>query len=202
MSTGFGVAWFDYDNDSWLDLFAANGAVTIMPALRGQPYPFQQRNQLFHNEAGKTLREINPANNPALQLAEVSRAAAFGDLDNDGDVDIVVANNNGLARLLLNENVTRNHWVAVELRGKQDNRQALGANVIVQAKGQPPLHRRVHTDGSYLSANDPRVHFGLGKATALESVIVEWPNGMRETFPDVKLDAMQMLQQGTGVSRK
>ena len=202
MSTGFGIGWLDYDNDSWLDLFAANGAVTIMPALRGQPYPFQQRNQLFHNEAGQTMREISPANNPALQLAEVSRAAAFGDVDNDGDVDIVVANNNGLARLLLNENVTRNHWLQLKLVGKQDNRQALGAKVIVQAKGQPPLHRRVHTDGSYLSANDPRVHFGLGKATALESVIVEWPNGMRETFPQVKLDAMNVLQQGTGVNRK
>ncbi len=202
MSTGFGVGWFDYDNDGWLDLFAVNGAVTIMPALRGQPFPFHQRNQLFHNEAGKTLREISPANIPALQLSEVSRAAAFGDLDNDGDVDCVVANNNGLARLLLNENALRNHWLQLKLVGKQDNRQALGAKVLVQVKGQPPLHRRVHTDGSYLSANDPRVHFGLGKAAAIETVMVEWPNGTRESFSPVRLDALKVLQQGTGVRRK
>lgn len=202
MSTGFGVAWFDYDNDGWLDLFAANGAVTIMPSLRGQPFPFHQRNQLFHNEAGKTMQEIQPTKNPALQLSEVSRAAAFGDVDNDGDVDIVVANNNGLARLLLNENKTANHWLQLKLVGKSDNRQALGAKVIVQAKGQPPLHRRVHTDGSYLSANDPRVHFGLGNATAIENVIVQWPNGTRENFPNVKLDALNVVSQGTGASRK
>jgi enediyne biosynthesis protein E4 len=202
LSTGFGVAWFDYDNDGWLDLFAANGAVTKMPSLRGQPFPFQQRNQLFHNEAGKTMREISAANSPALQLAEISRAAAFGDVDNDGDTDIVVANNNGLARLLLNENPTRNHWLQLKLIGKQDNRQAIGAKIIVQAKGHPPLHRRVHTDGSYLSANDPRVHFGFGKATVIESVIVTWPNGTRENFANVKLDALNVLEQGTGVRRK
>jgi hypothetical protein len=202
LSTGFGVAWLDYDNDGWLDLFAANGAVTMMPALRGQPYPFQQRNQLFHNEAGKTMKEISAANIPALQLAEVSRAAAFGDVDNDGDPDIVIANNNGLARLLLNENATRHHWLHVKLVGTQDNRQALGAKIIVQAKGHPPLHRRVQTDGSYLSANDPRVHFGLGKVTTIESVTVLWPNGTRESFSNVKLDALNVLQQGSGTSRK
>ncbi len=202
MSTGFGIGWLDYDNDGWLDLFAANGAVTKMPSLRGQPFPFQQRNQLFHNEAGKTMKEISSANLPALQLAEVSRAAAFGDVDNDGDVDILVANNNGLARLLLNENATQQHWLQLKLIGKQDNRQALGAKVMVQVTGQPPLLRRVHTDGSYLSANDPRVHFGLGKASALETVLVEWPNGTKESFSSVKLDRLNVLQQGTGVSRK
>jgi hypothetical protein len=202
MSTGFGVAWFDYDNDGWLDLFAANGAVTIMPSLRGQPYPFQQRNQLFHNEAGKTMKEISATNFPVLQLTEVSRAAAFGDIDNDGDTDIVIANNNGFARLLLNENATRNRWLQLKLVGKQDNRLALGAKINVQAKGRLTLHRRVHTDGSYLSANDPRVHFGLGNATVIENVIVTWPNGTRESFANVKLDALNVLQQGTGMSRK
>ncbi|MGH9855798.1 MAG: FG-GAP repeat domain-containing protein, partial [Blastocatellia bacterium] len=95
LSTGFGVAWFDYDNDGWLDLCAANGGVTLLPTLRGQPYPFHQRNQLFHNEGGRSFREMTNSAGPALQLSEVSRAAVFGDIDNDGDVDVLVTNNNG-----------------------------------------------------------------------------------------------------------
>jgi hypothetical protein len=198
MSTGFGVAWFDYDNDGWLDLFAANGAVTLMPTLRGQAYPFHQRNQLFHNEAGKGFKEISAATTPALQLSEVSRAAAFGDVDNDGDIDIVLSNNNGPARLLLNENRSRQHWLQIKLIGTQDNRQALGAKITLTRKGQLTLVRRVHTDGSYLSANDDRVHFGLGADAKVDAVTVEWPRGTRETWTQVKVDALNMLRQGTG----
>lgn len=197
MFTGFGVAWFDYDNDGWLDLFTANGAVTKMPSLRGQPFPFHQRNQLFHNEVGQSFREIKPAFVPALQLSEVSRAAAFGDIDNDGDVDCVVTNNNGLARLLLNESISRNHWVAFVLRSK-NNRSEFGSIIIVQAKGQIPLRRRVQTDGSYLSASDSRVFFGLGKAETLDSVIVLWPDRSRESFARVRLNQLNVLQQGQG----
>ena len=202
MSTGFGVAWLDYDNDGWLDLFAANGAVTLMPSLRGQPYPFHQRNQLFHNEAGRqagqrTFREITTEAGAALQLSEVSRAAAFGDIDNDGDVDVLVANNNGLARLLLNQNATKQHWLQVRLTGVKDNRDGLGARVAVIRKSGT-IWRRIHTDGSYLAANDPRVHFGLGKEMAIEAVGVIWPNGSREIWAKVKVDSLNVLKQGTG----
>lgn len=200
--TGFGVSWLDFDNDGWLDLFAANGAVTMLPALRGQPFPFQQRNQLLQNVVGKRFQEINAAGIPALQLSEVSRGVAVGDIDNDGDVDCVVSNNNGPARLLLNENATRHHWLGCQLIGKSDNGMAIGASVTVFRKGQPPLQRRVHTDGSYLSASDPRVHFGLGATTAIESVVVVWPNGERERFVSLKPDTLNLLRQGTGESTK
>lgn len=207
LSTGFGVSWLDYDNDGWLDLFAANGAVTLMPSLRGQPYPFHQRNQLFRNEVStatgrersgqRVFREITAEAGAALQLSEVSRAAAFGDVDNDGDVDVLVANNNGPARLLLNQSSRTNHWLQVKLTGVKDNRDGIGARVALIRKAGM-IWRRVHTDGSYLAANDPRAHFGLGKDAAIEGVGVVWPNGTRELWVNVKVDSLNQLKQGTG----
>ncbi len=197
--TGFGVEWFDYDNDGRLDLFAANGAVTIMETLRGNPYPFHQRNQLFHNEGeGKRFLEASAAAGPALLSSEVSRGAAFGDIDNDGDIDIVVSNNNGPTRLLLNEAGARSAWLMVRLEGVKDNRNGLGARVAVLRKGQKPLWRRAHMDGSYLSAHDPRVHFGLGSGTAIEAVEVYWPSGGKERWKNVKANSVITLRQNSG----
>ncbi len=208
LSTGFGVSWFDYDNDGWLDLFAANGAVTLMPSLRGQPYPFHQRNQLFHNESRGTaatsrervFREITTEAGAALQLSEVSRAAAFGDVDNDGDVDVLIANNNGPVRLLLNENLTKRHWLQVRLSGVKDNRDGIGARVAVIRKTGNLIWGRVHSDGSYLAANDLRVHFGLDKDATIEGVGVIWPNGSREVWTNIKTNSLNLLKQGTGKS--
>lgn len=184
LSTGFGVGWFDYDNDGWLDLFAANGAVTIVEKLKGEVYPYHQPNQLFHNESqGRRLREIAPAEEPVLKLSEVSRGAAFGDIDNDGDVDILISNNRGRARLLLNERRAATHWLGVRLQSTGPNRDGIGAVVTVQRAAAPSLVRLVHTDGSYLSANDSRLHFGLGGSRVVEKLVVRWPDG-REQIVD------------------
>lgn len=200
--TGFGTLWFDYDNDGRLDLFIANGEVRGIDSLRGKPFPYDQKNQLFHNE-GKIFRDVTAEAGPVFDLSEVSRGAAFGDIDNDGDIDIVVSNANGPVRLLLNQVGSRNHWLEVRLRGVTVNRDAYGARVALFRKGRPPLWRRVAADGSYLSANDPRVHFGLGtdaelRSAELESILVIWPNGSKEIWNVPKADSLINLLEGAG----
>ena len=198
--TGFGLGWFDLDNDGYLDLFVANGAVNILEELRGTPFPYHQKNQLFLNMAGQRFREITDEAGPALKLSDVSRGAAFGDIDNDGDIDVLVTNNNGPARLLLNQLKSSNHWLSVRLEGVKDNRSGIGARVGVLRQGQKILWRRAHSDGSYLCASDLRVHFGLGRDPSLEAVIVQWPNGTREAWNDIHADRFVTLRQGSGSS--
>jgi enediyne biosynthesis protein E4 len=198
--TGFGTEWFDYDNDGHLDLFIANGAVNRIGLLRSAPYPFGQPNLLFHNEGkGKKFRDVTAAAGPVFAISEVSRGAAFGDIDNDGAVDIVVANNNGPVRLLLNQNhsINRNHWLLVSLEATQGDRFAIGAKVEIRQRARMLL-RRAHTDSSYLSANDVRVHFGLGEDANIESLIVHWPSGHKEAWDKLKADQIVHIRQGTG----
>jgi hypothetical protein len=199
--TGFGTDWFDYDNDGRLDLFVANGAVTIIEALRGDPFPFRQRNQLLRSLGGGRFGDVTGEAGPGLQLSEVSRGAAFGDVDNDGDVDVLVTNNAGPVRLLLNESPRGPAWLQVRLEGQADNRQGLGARVGLVVKDGATVWRRAHTDGSYLSASDSRVHFGLSNLTGVASVVVEWPRGLREVWTGVRVNQIVSLKQGNGESR-
>ena len=196
--TGFGTDWIDYDNDGWPDLFVANGAVNIVEALRGQPSPYRMRNQLFHNTGDRRFEETSATAGPAFARAEVSRGAAFGDIDNDGDVDIVVTNNNGPVRLLLNQVGARNHWLQIRLDQRPGNRFGIGAWVGVERAGRPTLWRRVRTDGSYLSASDVRLHFGLGSSPDVGAVVVQWPDGGRERWTAVAADRLVTLRRGTG----
>ena len=198
-STGFGAGWFDYDNDGWLDLFIANGAVTIVEADRARAFPYAQRNQLFHNEGrGKRFRETSTVAGPAFQSAQVSRGVAFGDIDNDGAIDIVINNNNGPVQLLHHETVANRNWLIVKLESSETNRLGIGARVGVFRRGLDPLWRRVHTDGSYLSASDSRVHFGLGSHSDIEAVVVQWPDGSRERFEGIQVNRITLLRRGTG----
>lgn len=198
--TGFATQWLDYDNDGWLDLFIANGAVTITGSERGHnSLPYAQRKQLFHNEGrGKRFREVSHVAGPAFQIEEVSRGAAIGDIDNDGALDIVVANNNGPVRLLRNQASPRRHWLIVKLERPRFNRFAIGAKVGVVRAGQATRWRRVTGDSSYMSANDIRVHFGLGSDATIEAVLVVWPDLKKERFEGIRSDRIVTLRQGTG----
>ncbi len=197
--TAFGTAWFDVDNDGWLDLFVANGGVRTIPTLarKGDIYPLHQKNQLFVNLGNGRFEEITEKAGKIFTLSEVSRGAAFGDIDNDGDTDILVANNSGPARLLINNIGNNSHWLGLSVRNKI-GRDALGARIEIIRPDAPALWRRVRTDGSYASSNDPRVLVGLGTGTKVPKVRIYWPSGEVEVWEDLPTDRYSTLRRGEG----
>jgi hypothetical protein len=197
--TGFGTLFFDYDNDGWLDLLVVNGAVRLLPDLvrKGDPFPLGQPNQLFHNNGKGQFTEVSETAGEAFRLSEVSRGAAFGDLDNDGDMDVLVSNNNGQVRLFINQFGNRNHWLGLRLLGAKTNRDMLGAKVEIVVTPKRLISRRVRTDGSYCSSQDPRVLAGIGSATRVEAVRVSWPDGQQEEWKSLPVDRYLTLKEGT-----
>lgn len=184
--TGFGAGWLDFDSDGDLDLFIANGAVTLREELRGQPAPFRERNLLLRNSGRGVFDDVTAQAGDVLQLVEVTRGAAFGDLDNDGDVDIVITNNAGPARILENVSPPRS-WVGVELTGSgRSNRDGIGARITLVRRDGGTQTKRVHTDSSYCSASDKRVYFGLGETGQPERLDILWPDGVRQQVQPVE----------------
>ena len=198
--TGFGTAWFDIDNDGWLDTLTANGAVQTIEALRrvNDPFPLHQRKLLFRSLGNGRFDDVTARGGTAFDLSEVGRGAAFGDIDNDGDVDVLVANNNGQPRLLVNNIGNRNHWIGLRLVGRQTPRDMLGTRVGIVRQDGSTLWRRARSDGSYASANDPRVLVGLGQATRVSRVRVVWPDGISEEWSNVAVDRYTTLTEGGG----
>ena len=198
--TGFGTAFFDYDNDGWLDILVVNGAVKIIEALanRHDPYPLHQPNQLFRNRGDARFEEVTQQAGEAFAVSEVSRGAVFGDLDNDGDTDVVIVNNSGPARVLINEVGHTRHWLGLRLVDAQGRRDMLGAWVATYGPDQAVRWRRARTDGSYASSNDPRLLIGLGSAARVETLHVRWPGGHIEAWTNVTVDTYLRLQEGTG----
>jgi hypothetical protein len=198
--TGFGAAWLDFDNDGWLDLMAANGYVTQNLESLGpnNPFPLQQRNQVFRNRRTGGFEEVTRLAGKVFELEEVSRGAAFGDVDNDGDTDVLMANAAGAPRLLVNQVGSRRHWLGLRLVGRDTRRDMVGARVAVTPANGSTLWRRARADGSYASANDPRVLVGLGESTARLQVRVIWPSGRVDTWSDVPADRYTTLREGEG----
>jgi hypothetical protein len=202
--TGFGTLWFDYDNDGWLDLLVTNGAVRTLQDLarKGDPYPFSQPNQLFRNTGGGRFVDRSAEAGEAFNVPAVGRGAAFGDIDNDGDADVLVSNNNGRARLFLNEIGNRNHWLGVRLVSKYGNRDALGARLEFVLNNKKSLWRRVRTDGGYLSSQDPRVLVGLGGEGRVEVLKVYWPSGGTDQWKNLPVDQYLTLSEGASRQSK
>ncbi len=200
-STGFGAGYLDYDNDGRLDLFVANGSVQAQRdlLLAGDPHPLHQKNQLYRNLGDGGFVETSGSAGPAFQLAAVSRGAGFGDLDNDGDVDIVVSNNAGRPHLLIIQVGQSRGWLGlVVLTGESPGRDALGAWVEAVLADGTSLGRRVRTEGSYASARDPRVIFGLGDSAEVERLRVQWTDGRLEEWPATATGRYTTLRRGSG----
>ena len=203
--TGFGTAFFDYDNDGLPDIFIANGSVRLIRIIKrpgsnsplDERYPLGQLNQLFRNKGDETFEEVSDKAGEAFKLFEVSRGASFGDIDNDGDTDILVVNNSGKARLLLNQLGNKNHWLGLKLIGKDGKRDALGSKVEIIISEKNILRRRVRTDGSYSSAQDARVLVGLGKNEKIEKIRVTWASGKVEEWENLPIDKYIILKEGS-----
>jgi hypothetical protein len=197
--TGFGAAWFDYDNDSWLDLLAVNGSVSKLEAQAraNDPFPLRMASQLYRNLGNGRFEDVSARAGRVFSNQDVSRGAAFGDLDNDGDPDVVVGNAAGPLRLLLNNVVSGNHWLGMRLVNAAGH-VVTGARVAAQRPSGPALWRRSRADGSYASANDPRVLVGLGASAAPVSIRVQWPGGATESWSDLQVDRWTTVKQGTG----
>jgi hypothetical protein len=198
--TTFGAGFLDYDNDGALDIAAVNGAVThsVEARSRGEKFALQQRKQLFHNLGSAHFEDVTDRAGAAFATLDVGRGAAFGDVDNDGDTDIIVGNDSGPVRLLINGVGNTRHWVG--LRVVEGKRDALGARVVVTRADGRKIWRRARADGSYASANDPRVLVGLGDSRAPVAVRVIWPDGRSEDWSGVAPDTYTTLRQGSGTA--
>jgi len=193
--TRFGMALLDFDNDGRLDLYEANGRV----GLQGERFaddPYAEPNLLLRGVDGPGFVEVLPRGGTAAPIVRTSRAAAFGDIDNDGGLDILVANRDEAPTLLRNVVPARGHWLQAWVKDAR-GRDAVGARLTIHAGGRT-VRRDVRTAYSYLAANDPRVHVGLGAATRVEAIDVRWPDGATETFGPFDADRIVTIRKGTG----
>jgi len=177
--TGFGTGFLDIENDGDLDIFIANGEIEriVEQVNQGDTFPLKQKNQLFENNGLGRFTDITHKSGKSINKENVSRGAAFGDIDNDGDIDIIVMNSNEKAQLLINTKGHLKNWIGFDVYNDKYNRNAIGAVIeIIQTNGSKQI-RRVATDGSYASANDVRVLFGLGNDDSISSVNIKWLDG-------------------------
>ena len=196
---GWGTGFFDMDNDGWLDLFIANGHVyPQMDTIRGAA-PYREPMLLFRNRRDGTFEDVSTVLSTIPDASR--RGAAFGDLNNDGTVDVVVINTGQPPTLLLNETQSKNHRVLFRLVGTKSNKSAIGARVTVKA-GKLVQFSEVRAGGSYLSQNDPRLHFGLGAEAKLDEVEIRWPSGKIEILRTVPTDFIYTIVEGAGIQRK
>ena len=189
--SGWGAKWIDYDNDGWLDLFVAQGHVMDNIQLTEPTLHYLEPPLLLRNDQGR-FSNVSPQSGSIFTTPIAARGAAFGDLDNDGRVDVAINCNDGPAIILHNRGGNGNHWLILNLTGTASNRDAIGSKIrLVSDSGQQQT-RYVSTAGSYISASDKRVHFGLGSSKKIRLIEITWPSGIVQRLESVSAD--QILQ--------
>lgn len=196
---GWGTGFADFDNDGRVDLFVANGHVYPEMDRLGGRSTYRQRKQLFRNVGHGRFRDVTDETGGGLLIERSSRGAAFGDYDNDGDIDVLVINMNDRPTLLRNDSPPGNSWITLKLQGGSKDRDAVGARVWLEDGGSPQI-AEVRSGGSYLSHNDMRVHFGLGRRTDVTAIKIRWPDGVTERFENLRVNTIHVIRQGTGTS--
>jgi hypothetical protein len=194
---GWGAGIVDLDNDGHPDLFLVTGSVYPEIEQKVPAYPFRTPRLVFRNLGDGRFEELIDEAGPGVAAAHTSRGCAFGDFDNDGDMDVVVINMNEPPSLLRNDVTGGGHWLKVLLVGAQSNRSAIGARVTARYGGRIQA-QEVMAQASFYSANDRRLHFGLGPATAAD-LTIRWPTGATETVPNVAADHLVVIREGAGI---
>jgi hypothetical protein len=194
---GWGVGFIDLDRDGWRDLFLVNGHVYPEVEQLRTEAGYQQRKVVYRNLRNGRFEDVTERLGPPATTPKAGRGAAFGDLDNDGDIDIVVNNVHDTPDLFRVESRAAGHWLLVALVGTKSNRSAIGASLTLTAGGGTQIEE-VRGGGSYYAQNDLRVHFGLGDATVVDRLDVRWPSGLTETWRGLAADRIVTLKEGSG----
>ena len=192
----FGAGIVDFDNDGYPDILLTSGTVYPEVARVSPRFPARSPRLLFRNRGDGTFAEIGADAGPGIDAAHCSRGAAFGDFDNDGDMDVLIMNVNEPPTLLRNDAPSGNHWIKIRLEGTKSNRSAIGARVVVRYAGKVQV-QEVLSGCSFFSSNDPRLHFGLGAATTAD-VEVRWPSGLVERIHGAAANQLLTLREGAG----
>ena len=196
----WGTGFADFDNDGWPDLLIACGNFSsLLDRLPDEP-PYKEPLQLFRNEEGRSFQEIADQSGLNAGPVQSRRGTAFGDVNNDGNLDAVVFNVAGPPSLFLNETKNRNHRILLRLIGVKSNRMAIGARVTVTTADMTQVDE-VRGGGSYLSSNDTRLHFGLGSSPSIKNLEVRWPSGLIQNFQNLSSDAIYALTEGESVRK-
>ena len=193
LSTGWGAGTFDFDNDGYKDLFAARADILDNSDIVINR-PARLTNSVFKNIGGHKFIDVSSGSGPGLQIAGAHRGAAFGDLNNDGNVDIVITCLNDRPEILINHSRNRNHWLLLDLEGTKSNRDGLGARIKIEADGITQYNHATTSVG-YGGSSDRRVHFGLGSATKVQKIEILWPSGIQQTLLNISADQILKVRE-------
>jgi hypothetical protein len=204
---GWGCGFFDFDNDGWPDILICNGHVYPEVEQLRTEAGYAQRKLLYRNLRNGKFEDVSQLAGPGISEPTASRGCAFGDFDNDGDVDFVINCVNQVPQLVRNDVTGKNNWIKVRTVGTKSNRSGIGARlrVVAQIPGESKPHQQideVRSGGGYFAQNDLRVHFGLGKAEKVDLLEIRWPSGQLETLKDIKVNQLIYVKEGEGIVRK